>query len=93
MSLYALHRAVYDFIRAGQSSDSPTRSFDVNGYDLTEDERKAFQSQDVAALYQMGLHAVLLNAFCRAIGFGRDEYRKILEPFGTGEAKRGRWQT
>jgi len=35
---------------------------------------------------------VLLNRFCRAAGFARDDYRKILEPFGQKEERKGRWQ-
>jgi len=96
MSLYQLHRCVYDWVRAGEVSDQASgggrESFDVSRYELTEDERKAFETKDVAALYQLGLHAVLLNRFCRAAGFARDEYRKILEPFATPEERRGRWQ-
>ena len=98
MSLYQLHRAVYDWVRAGEvgGGDAAAQDgralFDVNGYDLSEDERKAFESKDVAGLYQLGLHAVLLNRFCRAAGYSRDDYRKLLEPFGRPEERKGRWQ-
>jgi len=44
-------------------------------------------------LYQLGLHEVLLNRFCRAAGFARDDYRKLLEPLGRKEERKGRWQT
>jgi hypothetical protein len=40
----------------------------------------------------MGLHEVLINRFARAAGYARDDYRKILEPFGKPEERRGRWQ-
>jgi hypothetical protein len=100
MSLYQLHRAVYDWVRAGEvgggeqaGGEDGRAGFDIGRYELTDDERKAFESKDVAALYQLGLHAVLLNRFCRAAGFARDEYRRILEPFGTEETRKGRWQT
>ena len=96
MSLYQLHRCVYDWVRAGEVSSGTAgggrESFDSSTYELTDDEKKAFESRDVAALYQLGLHAVLLNRFCRAAGYGRDDYRKILEPFGAPEQRRGRWQ-
>jgi len=96
MSLYQLHRCVYDWVRAGEVSDQASgggrESFDASRYDLTEAEKKAFETKDVAALYHLGLHAVLLNRFCRAAGFARDEYRKILEPFAKPEERRGRWQ-
>jgi hypothetical protein len=98
MSLYQLHRCVYDWVRAGEvaggsAAGGGRESFDASRYELTDDEKKAFETRDVAALYQLGLHAVLLNRFCRAAGYGRDEYRRILEPFGTEEKRRGRWQT
>jgi hypothetical protein len=96
MSNYQLQRVVYDWVRAGEvNSGDPgagRAGFDDTGYELTDDERKAFENQDVAALYQLGLHAVLLNRFCRAAGFARDDYRKLLEPFGEAEERKGRWQ-
>jgi hypothetical protein len=96
MSLYQLHRCVYDWVRAGEVNSAAgvdgRIGFDDGAYELTVDERKAFADRDVAALYQLGLHQVLLNRFCRAAGYGRDDYRKILEPFGAKEERRGRWQ-
>ncbi len=98
MSLYQLHRCVYDWVRAGEvgggeaAAASGRASFDVGKYDLTDAERIAFESQDVAGLYQLGLHEVLLNRFCRAAGYSRDDYRKLLEPFAKPEERRGRWQ-
>jgi hypothetical protein len=96
MSWYQLHRCVYDWVRAGEVGSTEggdgRAGFDVTAYELTDDERTAFENRDVAALYQLGLHAVLLNRFCRAAGYARDEYRKILEPFGVKEERKGRWQ-
>lgn len=96
MSLYQLNRAVYDWIRAGEvNSDAAgdgRAGFDVSRYDLSDDERKAFDDKDVAAFYQMGLHEVLISRYARAAGFARDDYRKILEPYGKPEERRGRWQ-
>ena len=96
MSWYQLHRAVYDWVRAGEvnsaSGGDGRAAFDVSAYELTDEERKAFESRDIAALYKLGLHEVLLNRFCRAAGFARDDYRKILEPFGEKEERRARWQ-
>jgi hypothetical protein len=97
MSWYQLHRCVYDWVRAGEvgggeGSGGGRAGFDDSGYELTDDERKAFEDRDVAALYQLGLHQVLLNRFCRAAGFARDDYRKLLEPFGEKEGRTGRWQ-
>jgi len=63
-----------------------------NTWRCESDERKAFDDRDVAAFYQMGLHEVLINRYARAAGYARDDYRKILEPFGKPEERRGRWQ-
>jgi hypothetical protein len=97
VSLYQLHRCVYDWVRAGEVNSAQggdgRAGFDTSAYDLTDDERKAFEGKDVAGLYQLGLHPVLLNRFCRAAGFGRDEYRKLLQPFAVPEERKGRWQT
>ena len=91
MSLYQLHRCVFDYLRAGEVSSGAAPDFDVSRYDLTDEERKAFDSKDVAALYQMGLHPVLLNGYCRAIGYGRSDYRAILAAHVTPETRTGRW--
>jgi hypothetical protein len=96
MSLYQLNRAVYDWIRAGEVNSAEggdgREGFDISRYELTDDERKAFEDKDVAAFYQMGLHEVLINRYARAAGYARDEYRKILEPFDQREGRKGRWQ-
>jgi hypothetical protein len=96
MSWYQMHRCVYDWIRAGEvnseASGDGRAGFVVSAYELTDEERKAFENRDIAALYNLGLHEVLLNRFARAAGFARDDYRKILEPFGQKEERKGRWQ-
>jgi hypothetical protein len=92
VSLYQLHRCVYDFVRAGEVGSGVATAFDVDRYELTPEERQAFESRDVATLYRLGLHEVLLNRFCRGVGFSRDDYRKILEPLAVPEQRRGRWQ-
>jgi len=97
MSWYQLHRCVYDWVRAGEvNSDSgegdARATFDVGVYELTDEERKAFDNRDIAAMYKLGLHEVLINRYARAAGYARDDYRKILEPFGAKEERKGRWQ-
>jgi hypothetical protein len=92
VSLYQLHRCVWDYVRAGQVSSGNAASFDVGRYDLTDEERQAFDGRDVASLYRLGLHPVLLNGFARASGYGRDDYRKLLAPFAAKEERTARWQ-
>ena len=68
-------------------------SFDPARYQLTDDERRAFDDRDVAAFHQLGLHGVLLNRYCRQVGYSRDDYRAMLQPFAVTESRRGRWQS
>jgi hypothetical protein len=91
MSLYQLHRAIFDYMRAGEVRSGTAPNFDISRYELTEEERKAFDAKDIAAIYQMGLHPVLLNGYCRAVGYGRDDYRAILGGLATPETRTGRW--
>src|SRR2546430_10610428 len=92
VSLYQLPRCVYDFVRSGQvSSGEAVAAVDPGRYDLTDEERRAFEGRDIATLYRAGLHPVLLNGFCRAIGLARDDYRKVLEPLGEPPTRTGRW--
>ena len=97
MSLYQLHRAVYDWIRAGEVNSEENVDgrigFDVSGYELDAEEQRAFLAKDIGALYQLGLHEVLINRYARAAGFARDEYRKVLQDYAKPEERRGRWQT
>jgi hypothetical protein len=96
MSWYQMHRCVYDWVRAGEVNSAEgsdgRAGFDVTAYELTDEERKAFDNRDIAAFYNLGLDAVLLNRYCRAAGFARDDYRKVLEPFGEKEERKARWQ-
>jgi hypothetical protein len=91
MSLYQLHRAIFDYMRAGEVKSGAAPDFDINRYDLDDEERKAFDAKDIAALYHLGLHPVLLNGYCRAVGYGRDDYRAILGAHVVPETRTGRW--
>jgi hypothetical protein len=90
MSLYRLQRRMFDQLRAATSSTSSPDPLDDDG--LTDAERQALEHKDIAVLYQMGVHPVLLNGFCRAAGFGRNDYRAILEPFDHAVRRKTRWQ-
>jgi hypothetical protein len=92
MSLYQLHRCVFDSVRAGEVGSKQSGAFDDSGYDLSDEERRAFESKDVGALYGLGLHPVLLNAYCRSVGYTRDDYRAALAGHAAPETRRGRWQ-
>jgi hypothetical protein len=96
MSWYQMHRAVYDWVRAGEVNSTDggdgRAGFDLAAYELTEEERKAFENEDIGAFYQLGLHDVLINRYARAVGFSLKDYRKVLEPLGTQPERKGRWQ-
>jgi hypothetical protein len=92
MSLYQLH-SLFDYLRAGEVSSGVAPSFDVSSYDLTDEEPKVFDSKDIAALYRMGFHPVLLNGYCRATGYERSDDRTILASQALSETKNGRWHT
>lgn len=91
MTWYDMHRSVHDYIRC-QEQGRP-EAFDLDAYDLSEAERSAFEHRDVGAFYELGLHGVLLNRYCRQLGYSLNEYRSLLEPYGTPEGRKGRWQS
>ena len=47
----------------------------------TDEERTALVNGDVTAFYEAGTHPVIINGYCRAMGYKRADYRPLL---GTG---------
>jgi hypothetical protein len=97
LSVYQLNRAIYNWIRAGEVNSGDEQAdgragFDVSSYELSPEERKAFDDKDIGALYQLGLHPVLVNRYARAAGYARNDYRRILESYAKPEERIGRWQ-
>lgn len=94
MSRYQLQQCLFDHLRRLEEPDTTARPDEVlvEGYDLTEEERTALTAGDVAAFHTHAVHPVLINAYCRANGWKRADYR-VLFPAGsdivTGET---RWQ-
>jgi hypothetical protein len=93
MSLYQLHRCVWDELRAEQRRAGTGPTFDPRRYDLTDDERRAYESVDIARLYGLGLHPILLEAYARRRGHTRRAHREALQVFAVPERRRARWQT
>ena len=91
MSLYQVHKLIHD--RLGQFSGGGGIEVDFTGYDLSEDERAALAGDDIGALYAMGVHPVLINSYCRALGFKRDDYRAMLQPYARPTERRPRWRS
>jgi hypothetical protein len=90
MSRFRLQRRMYDDLRG--VTPATGRATGGNGDGLTDEERRALDHQDIAALYLLGVHPVLLNGFCRAAGFSRNDYRKLLEPLDDGIRRKTRWR-
>lgn len=83
MSRYQMQQAIFDHLRRLEDP-ADTRSPDdirTDGYELDEEERTALATGDVAAFHTLGVHPVLINAYCRANGWKRADYR-VLFPAG-----------
>lgn len=79
MSRYAVQRAIFDHLR---TLEDPSRtvnpaSVSVDGYAVTPEETRALRNGDVAAYHRMGVHPVLINAYCRANGWKGPSYRVL----------------
>ncbi|MEA5154000.1 hypothetical protein [Raineyella sp.] len=84
MSSYQMQQAIFDHLRRLEDPADTRRPDDVavTGYELTAEERAALRAGDVAAFYARGVHPVLINAYCRANGWKRADYR-VLFPAGS----------
>ena len=73
MSLYQLQQCVYDYLRTLEAVEagSPVPALSTSRYDLSEEEERALKTGDVGAMYSMGIHPVIINGYCRAMGYRR----------------------
>ena len=83
MGLYALQKAMYDYLNPRGRPEAPTLDAVTlrERYGLGEAEIAALLEGDVAALYRFGVHPVLLNSYARA-RIPRDRYRAALAALG-----------
>jgi hypothetical protein len=93
MTAYGLQKAIYDYLNAKGRPGAPALDpGDLRPrYELSEPELRALVEADVAALYRLGVHPVLLNSYARA-RVPRDRYRAALvelERASAGESQRG----
>ena len=94
MSLYQMQQCLFDYLRALEDPNRPSRpEIEVDGYDLSEPERTVLERGDVGAMYTMGVHPVIINGYCRAMGYKRADYRRLLEAAAPAQRRRTRWQT
>ncbi len=95
MSLYQVQRCLFDHLRRLEDAgDGPKPAVQTEQYDLTPEEIRAVTEPDIGAVYAMGTHPVIINGFCRALGYKRADYRELLVASGAvPEPRRTRWQT
>ena len=92
MTAYRLQQYLYD--QLGRWSSQPGEAVDIEAYELDPAELEAVAGNDIGALYTLGVHPVLLNAWCRATGFTRDQYRELLAPYRRpDDGRQPRWRT
>jgi hypothetical protein len=79
VTAYPLQRAIYDYLNPKGRPGAPALDPETlrARYELTEPEIRALVEGDVAALYRLGVHPVLLNSYARAC-VPRDRYRAAL---------------
>jgi hypothetical protein len=95
MSLYQVQQCLFDYLRVLEDPKTQGRpEISTDGYDLTAQEREVLVDKDIGAIYAMGVHPVIVNSYCRALGYKRADYRKLLEAAAPKtESRRTRWQT
>lgn len=91
MSLYETQRYMYDSLRALEVEGGVRPGFD--GYQLTDSQREQLRAGDVAALYSMGAHPVLLQQYGRATGLTTDDLRRALTTIKIDDSGAARWQS
>ena len=95
MSLYEMQQCLFDYLRAMENApaDAPRPGLSVEGYDLTDGERDALVNSDIAALHVAGVHPVIINGYCRAMGYKRADYRPLFDTPNNAPQRKTRWQT
>jgi hypothetical protein len=79
VAAYALQKAIHDYLNPKGRGVAPPLERETlrTRYGLSEPEVEAILGADVAALYRLGVHPVLLNSYARA-RVPRDRYRAAL---------------
>ena len=95
MSVYEMQQCLFDYLRALENApaDAPRPELSVEGYDLTDEERAALVNNDIAAFHTAGVHPVIINGYCRAMGYKRADYRPLFESADNQPQRKTRWQT
>lgn len=95
MSVYEVQQCLFDYLRALENApaDAPRPELSVEGYDLTDEERAALVDNDIAAFHTEGVHPVIINGYCRALGYKRADYRPLFKSADNQPQRKTRWQT
>jgi hypothetical protein len=82
MSLYGVQNAMYQLKKdkALQARFKQDAVRALEGHDLTAAERDALVAGDLAGLYRMGVHPLLLAPYSRMMGIPRPKYQELLTP-------------
>lgn len=82
MSLYAVERFIYQLKKdkALQQlfKSMPDEALAAGG--LADAEAAALKNGDLAKLYEMGVHPLLLAPYSRFMGISRPRYQELLDP-------------
>lgn len=80
MSRYGLNKMIRDFNRDPVSRERCTNSPQafVAGYDLTEEEARAFLDRDVRKLYRLGVHGLILRPFTIINRISENDYLQAI---------------
>ena len=93
MSQYQMQKCLFDYLRARKHAPPEQKpNVSVEGYDLTDEERKVVEALDVGKLFAMGTHPVIINSLCRSMGYRRADYRPLLAGSAAVEPGRTRWR-
>jgi hypothetical protein len=80
VSLYQVQKLLFHVNRdrQGRARFLAEREALVEEYALTDDERRAVLEPDFHALYQMGVHSLLLGPLAATLGLSFPDYLAIL---------------
>lgn len=86
MSAYELQRYIFELWSHDQDD------VDVGDYDLDPHERELMADQDLAGLYEAGVHPVLIMQFCRSRGIHTEEIKAKLRQLEPVEGSTPPWR-
>jgi hypothetical protein len=84
MSAYALQKAIREVNRnpAAREAFFADRAGYAAGYDLRADERDALATNDITALYRLGVHGLILRPFTLLQQMPEPEYLAAIRKEG-----------